>query len=81
MESQEFEQQLLECQGWLQNVDMVLSARLEADILASDVPGEYKVNFFGFFFSGFVCGMGLLRSLVRVWYWYVCMSYVAGSRY
>uniref|UniRef100_A0A915HI35 Uncharacterized protein n=1 Tax=Romanomermis culicivorax TaxID=13658 RepID=A0A915HI35_ROMCU len=41
-ESQEFEQQLLNCQSWIAHVDYILSARLNSDILASDVPQEYK---------------------------------------
>ncbi|KHJ44931.1 hypothetical protein D918_04742 [Trichuris suis] len=41
-EAQNIEQQLHECLSWLSQVDFILKTRSECDILASDVPEDYK---------------------------------------
>lgn len=35
---------MLSCQSWIAHVDYILESRLHSDILASDVPEEYKVS-------------------------------------
>ncbi|KRZ83108.1 Dystrophin [Trichinella sp. T8] len=44
-EAQKIEQQLHECLSWISRVDFITRARSECDILASDIPQEYKMLF------------------------------------
>uniref|UniRef100_A0A5S6Q921 Ras-related protein Rab-21 n=1 Tax=Trichuris muris TaxID=70415 RepID=A0A5S6Q921_TRIMR len=41
-EAQNIEQELHECLSWLSQVDFILKTRSECDVLASDVPEDYK---------------------------------------
>ncbi len=43
-EAQTRESQILEMSQWMSEVGSLLQSRLDADILAGDIPKEYEVN-------------------------------------
>ena len=49
MGAQTRESQMLEMTSWMSEMSQLLQQRLDADILAGDVPPEYEVSRAGFF--------------------------------
>jgi hypothetical protein len=43
-DSQQFERHLNECRSWMTHMDCILRSRLDTDVLAADLPEEYKVD-------------------------------------
>ena len=43
-QAESMERQILEMTQWMQEVNEMLQARLDADVLAGDVPEEYEVT-------------------------------------
>lgn len=43
-EAQQTEQKVLEFQDWLTHIDILIQSRLDADLLANDVPDEFQVS-------------------------------------
>ena len=44
-QAQAIEQQILDMNQWMEEVHVLLQSRLDADILAGDMPKEYEVRF------------------------------------
>ena len=46
MDAQNRESQMIEMSQWMTEVTQLLQSRLDADILAGDMPKEFEVGFF-----------------------------------
>ena len=53
-QAQMIERQMLEMSQWMGEMGQHLQSRLDADLLAGDVPQEHEVSVFFFFFGGWV---------------------------
>ncbi|VDP07593.1 unnamed protein product [Soboliphyme baturini] len=67
-ETEEHERQLNDCLSWIEHVDNILSARLESDTFASDLPEEYEKEISGLRakFEHFSCVSNLDTKISRL---------------
>ena len=79
-QAQAIEQQILDMNQWMEEVHVLLQSRLDADILAGDMPKEYEVSFillfylfkknrlflFNQYFSN-LCWGNVIKALFWIW--------------